>query len=68
MMSDHGSCAIERFIMIHTVLADAGLVAFKPGIADEQVRALCDGADLGTEEAVRQGSARGEEERAATCC
>lgn len=37
VVSDHGSCSINKFVMIHNLLQDLGLLRFKPWLADEQV-------------------------------
>jgi predicted AlkP superfamily phosphohydrolase/phosphomutase len=37
LMSDHGSCSIDRFVMIHNLLRQAGLLHFLPTVALEQV-------------------------------
>ncbi len=37
VVSDHGSCPIDKFVMIHNLLQNLGLLQFKPWLADEQV-------------------------------
>lgn len=37
VVSDHGSCEIHSFIMVHTLLRDAGLLTFREEIADEHL-------------------------------
>ncbi|MCM4083530.1 alkaline phosphatase family protein [Paractinoplanes hotanensis] len=37
IVSDHGSLEIDKFIMIHNVLRDCGLLHFGPWLADEHV-------------------------------
>jgi predicted AlkP superfamily phosphohydrolase/phosphomutase len=40
VVSDHGSCPISNFVMIHNVLREANLLKFGPWLADEQVRGV----------------------------
>jgi predicted AlkP superfamily phosphohydrolase/phosphomutase len=52
VVSDHGSCPIDHFIMIHNLLQDLGVLSFGPWLADEQVANVL-GAAAGREEVDR---------------
>src|SRR5262249_23480355 len=44
VVSDHGSCPIDSFLMVHNFLRQLGLLRFGPWLADEQVPTVL-GAD-----------------------
>jgi predicted AlkP superfamily phosphohydrolase/phosphomutase len=45
IISDHGSCPIDTFIMTHNVLQDLGLLHFQRWLADEQLPRIFAGDD-----------------------